>query len=195
MMQPWRRFLRDEKGLSALETAIVLIAFVVVASVFAFTLLSAGTFSTERGKEVIYAGLSQVRGSLELKGGVVAMTDTTNVITLTFTVANVAGGEPIDLTPKSDITANNKVVINYRDKNQAQTDLLWTVKWLGGSDGDNLLEVGELAQIKIGSLDTQLNPPLGPNTTFIIEVKPPLGAVLVLERTTPPELDRVIDLR
>ncbi len=33
---------RDESGLSALETAIVLIAFVVVASVFAFTMLSAG---------------------------------------------------------------------------------------------------------------------------------------------------------
>ena len=43
----------DERGLSALETAIVLIAFVVVAAVFAFTMLSAGMFATERSKEAV----------------------------------------------------------------------------------------------------------------------------------------------
>ena len=35
---------RKDKGITGLETAIVLIAFVVVASVFAFTILSAGVF-------------------------------------------------------------------------------------------------------------------------------------------------------
>ena len=33
---------RDEKGITGLETAIILIAFVVVAAVFAYTTLSAG---------------------------------------------------------------------------------------------------------------------------------------------------------
>ena len=63
---------RNESGITALETAIILIAFVVVASVFAFTILSAGTFSTERGKEAIYAGLAEVRGTMTLKGSVLA---------------------------------------------------------------------------------------------------------------------------
>lgn len=36
-----QRLVRDEAGITALETAIILIAFVVVASVFAFTILSA----------------------------------------------------------------------------------------------------------------------------------------------------------
>ena len=67
-----KRLRQHEEGITALETAIILIAFVVVASVFAFTILSAGTFSTERGKEAIYAGLSQVRASMELKGSVIA---------------------------------------------------------------------------------------------------------------------------
>jgi flagellin FlaB len=40
--------LRSEKGITGLETAIILIAFVVVASVFAFTVLSTGVFSAER---------------------------------------------------------------------------------------------------------------------------------------------------
>ena len=51
-----KMLLRDESGITALETAIILIAFVVVASVFAFTILSAGTFSTERSREAVYSG-------------------------------------------------------------------------------------------------------------------------------------------
>jgi len=36
-----------QRGITGLETAIILIAFVVVASVFAFTVLSTGVFSSE----------------------------------------------------------------------------------------------------------------------------------------------------
>ena len=46
-----------EHGITGLETAIILIAFVVVAAVFAFVVLSTGLFSSERGKEAVYAGL------------------------------------------------------------------------------------------------------------------------------------------
>ena len=38
---------QDERGITGLETAIILIAFVVVASVFAFTVLSTGVFLAE----------------------------------------------------------------------------------------------------------------------------------------------------
>ena len=48
---------RDQRGITGLETAIILIAFVVVASVFAFVVLSTGLFSAERGKETVHAGL------------------------------------------------------------------------------------------------------------------------------------------
>jgi flagellin-like protein len=64
--------IRQEKGVTGLETAIILIAFVVVASVFAFTVLSTGIFSAERGKETIHAGLKGARSSLEIKGSVIA---------------------------------------------------------------------------------------------------------------------------
>ena len=68
-----QRLHEEDAGITALETAIILIAFVVVASVFAFTMLSAGTFSTERGKEAIYAGLSEVQSSMVVKGSVLAI--------------------------------------------------------------------------------------------------------------------------
>ncbi len=41
----------NQRGITGLETAIVLIAFVVVASVFAFAVLSTGLLSSEKSKE------------------------------------------------------------------------------------------------------------------------------------------------
>jgi flagellin FlaB len=80
MMRRIKEFIRrsrEERGITGLETAIVLIAFVVVAAVFAFVVLSTGLFSSERSKETVYAGLAKTRGSMELTGGVIAASNTT----------------------------------------------------------------------------------------------------------------------
>jgi flagellin-like protein len=63
---------RNQKGITGLETAIVLIAFVVVASVFAFTILSAGVFSSEANKQTIHAGLKETRTGLRQHGSAFA---------------------------------------------------------------------------------------------------------------------------
>lgn len=180
------RAAREEKGITGLETAIILIAFVVVATVFAFVVLSTGLFSSERGKEAVYAGLQKTRGSLELRGSVVANTDGTTVSTLVFDVANAAGGEPVNLDPAA---ASNKMVIDYRDNDTNQANIDWAPFWLVG-DADNLMEAGELAQITI-DVSAQS---LGPNQAFALEVKPPLGGTMVIARTTPAGLDTVVDL-
>ena len=67
----------DSRGVTGLETAIVLIAFVVVSSVFAFATLSTGLFSSDQAKRTIHAGLSEARGTLSVKGGVVINATTT----------------------------------------------------------------------------------------------------------------------
>ncbi len=192
----FKRLERDERGITALETAIILIAFVVVASVFAFTILSAGTFSTERGKEAIYAGLSSVQSSMEIKGSVIASAAVTNTGPITevvFTVSNAVGGEPINLGDEGS-SSNRVVVIDYRDATQIVPITDWTLAWLGNNDdGDGLLEPGELAEITVPLTD--LNPSLGVNTDFTIEIKPPTGAVLNIQRTTPAFLELVNDLQ
>ena len=192
MFDRLRRLLRDESGITALETAIILIAFVVVAAVFAFTILSAGTVSTEKGKQAIYAGMQEVSSSLELRGSVMAITNTVGISPtgkighLVFTVGNVAGGSAIDLT---DTTGANKVVIDYRDGSQYVSGVSWTVSWPVRRDTDNLLEDGELAKIDVDL--TSMN--LGPDTPFAVEVKPPRGGVLIIEKTTPPYIDTVVN--
>ncbi len=204
MISKLKKFLRGEGGITGLETAIILIAFVVVAAVFAFTVLSAGVFSADRGKEAVYAGLAEVSGSMEVMGSVIAMGNATaNTITsVIFSLANVAGGEPIDFTRVTSAAdsgvaspeSKHKVVIDYRDKTNRFTDLAWSFRALGNDDGDVLLESGEIFEITVPLKKTGADAGLSTNESFVIELKPETGGVIVIERTTPANIDNVNDL-
>ena len=50
-----------------------------MAAVFAYTVLSAGLFSTQKGQEAVYSGLKEAQSTLELKGSVIATANTTGV--------------------------------------------------------------------------------------------------------------------
>ena len=213
-----KKFLNREKGITGLETAIILIAFVVVAAVFAYTTLSAGLFSTQKAQEAVYSGLKEAQSTLELKGNVIATANESGsngrVGQISFTVANVLGGEMIDFTPPTANTTShnglaatnstNKVVINYVDSSQAANDLYWTITKLGGSDADNLLENNEKFKITIGgssntsapgNLLNALSTDLGENTKFSLVIQTPVGAVLEIQRTIPAYVDSIMNLR
>ena len=214
---------RNWKGITGLETAIILIAFVVVASVFAYTVLSAGIFSSQKGKEAIYSGLEEARASIEPKGsmlayrGTVGSTDT--AVKISFTVTNALAGQAIDLTPPyvatdTDLTASgleNVCLITYIDDKQLINDAAWTVDFIGKNNGDYLLESGEQAVITVwlvnyessayelggGASDPFIDAEgnlLGTYDTFTIEVKGEKGAALIQERSLPARLDAVMDL-
>ena len=187
-----RPFMPDQRGITGLETAIVLIAFVVVSSVFAFAALSTGLFSSDVAKQTIQAGLAETRGTLELKGSVVAKVSGTTgvsgvVTTILFQVSNAAAGEAIDLTP-------GNTIIKYSDKNQTinmnSTSEFTSTNIASFGDSDSLLEIGEIFEIELLSLTTQLDPDLGTNNEFSIEVIPPRGAVLFIGRRTPVSLEK-----
>lgn len=188
---------RDQRGITGLETAIVLIAFVVVSSVFAFAALSTGLFTTDKAKDTIHAGLSEARGTMEMKGAVIATAATTGntgtVDTLTFQVANAAAGEAIDLSV-------GNTLIRYTDNNQILnldgTGVnIFTATGIGTDDGDSFLERGEVFEIQIKDLDTILpSADLGTDQTFTLEVIPPVGAVLFIQRTTPISLEQITNL-
>jgi len=198
-MRALRRGHRNEKGITGLETAIILIAFVTVAAVFGYAVLSAGIFSAEKGKETVYLGLQEAKSTMELTGSVVAMGDnaTDTVSSVKFTVRNALGGEAIDLT----VPPNNKSILTYIDSQQYHNDAKFALTWVGHSDNDSLLEVGEKAQITFDCTDidpntagTSLDPALGCYTKFTIEFKPPAGSVVTVERITPGDMDPVMNL-
>ena len=189
----FRRTARDEQGITGLETAIILIAFVVVATIFAFIVLTTGVFSAERGKETVFAGLEKARGSMEVRGGVVvtATGTTLAVDDVQFAVATTAGGEPVPLNPSG---TNNRTVIAYRDDNIVDNDVTYTVTDVVG-DSDTLLEPGELKVITV-DIPTGVTPAptLDPNEKFTIEVQTPVGATLDITRQLPTELRTVMQL-
>jgi flagellin FlaB len=181
---------KDEKGQAALETAIILIAFVVVASVFAFAILSAGSASTDKGKQAISAGLEGVQSSMSIKGSATAKGSTTAITDVVFDLGLVAGGSPVDLTDPSG--KKNVVVVSYLDGKQTVSDLPWKVTFVGQNNANNLLENGELAEMDVDL--SSLTTPLAANTQFTIEIKPPTGSVIKVDRTTPAAIAAVMEL-
>jgi flagellin FlaB len=213
---------RSEHGITGLETAIILIAFVVVASVFAFTVLSVGIFTSERSKETALAGVEETQSTMRPTGGVVALTDsvsgTTSVTRLKFTVGLSTNAAPIELTPAwnaassgaSPTSSGNDgpTVVSYTDTRQHVAETNWTLAWLGDSDGDDMLEGDETAEItvwlqeragddtfSIGSAgDNFLDNLLTKSTTFSVTISPSVGATFELQRTIPASLDTALFL-
>ena len=188
----WIGKAREERGITGLETAIVLIAFVVVAAVFSFVVLSTGLFSSERGKETVYAGLAKTRGSMELTGGVIATSDLTKITNITFDLTLAAGGDMVNLNP-TDPT--NRTVISYQDAKMTANNVVYSTTVITGN-GDKLLEQGELFEINVDMTQTDLSSVnLGTNQTFTLEVKPPEGSYMVIQRTTPASINQsIVDL-
>jgi len=184
---------RDERGITGLETAIILIAFVVVASVFAYTVLSAGIFSSQKGQEAVYTGLQHARSTLLMKGDVVAHGNASQVNELVICVASALNGEKIDMTEPTNIVdgragngTQNVVVVSYSSAGNRTDDLAWTQEQLGQGNDDDMLDPGETFEMTITL--TGAGETIGTYKTFTIEIKPPVGAVLVVERTTPAAL-------
>jgi flagellin FlaB len=157
-----------QRGITGLETSIVLIAFVVVASVFAFTVLSAGVFSSEAAKQTIFAGLKETRARIRQNGSVFAFsakeTSTPAVYKIVFIVSNSLAGEPMDLTPPYtaddsgldpdfDAAAVPATIVSYADEDQRLGDVPWSVQFIGNNNGDLLLEDGEKAEVTVWLLD------------------------------------------
>lgn len=200
-----RSIQNDQRGITGLETAIILIAFIVVASVFAYSVLTAGIFASEKGKEAVYSGLETARSSMFISGPIIANdTDADNEIeTLTVVVGNALNGEAINLTVGADgdsdgllsdeANPTHKLVMTYIDSLQRISDITWSASQIGKGDDDALLEDGEKFELTIQL--TGLTTALGPGKTFVVEIQPENGAAILLERRTPGFIDPVMDLR
>ena len=131
-----------------------------------------------------------------------------NLTIVKFYLQLTAGQHPIDLdglvisytdedTYVGNITYNktaNESAANMDNKKKLNMSMCeWTYRVIttsGYGDNDNLLELGEKAEITV----TLPEFGVGPNKEFKIEVKPASGATLGIIRTTPPSIDSVMNL-
>jgi len=180
-----------QEGITGLETAIILIAFVIVASVFAYVVLSAGLFSSQKVKEAVNAGIESTMAAVELKGDIIARMDNGSVSEIYLCVGIPAAGTPVDFSPSS---ANiSPLVISYMDANNMIPTMNWTILKLSTINADNLLDPNELFQVTI-IVPTSGNVSIGPYHRFSLEVKPPDGPVLSIQRTIPARVSQYVNL-
>ncbi len=177
--------LKDD-AFTGLEAAIVLIAFVVVAAVFSYVVLGAGFFTTQKSQETIYAGVGQSTSNIEIVGpvSVNATTAGTGVSAIMFKIKPAAGASDIDLQKMTFTITTKNVVADFVSDD---------VGWVGVgtfTDPDKLLKSGEIMEIVVPggtNMLPALTPPvpIGTSETFGIEIKPAVGAPLMLQKTTP----------
>ena len=207
----FRTVWKDQRGITGLETAIVLIAFVVVAAVFAFAVITTGLFSSEKATATASAGLGEATTTLAPKGAVIAEADDAlaALATIKYKVTNAAGATAVDLTPTSTLLtysdANNltTLVRSATVNGVGETAPWWFSEWkLGTGDG---VDSGEVVEFTVGLFaanatgdypgPTLLTTALGVNTSFKIEVIPPQGAPFTVTRTSPIEIKNIMDLQ
>ena len=68
------KLVQQKRAIVGLETAIILIAFVIIAAAFSFMVVNQGLFATDRGKTVISQGLSQAGTPLIVDGTIFVRT-------------------------------------------------------------------------------------------------------------------------
>jgi archaeal flagellin FlaB len=186
-------YAKTRRGMTGLETAIILVAFVITAAAFSFVVLNMGFLTAQKSQTVISAGMQEASSSLQADGDLIGTMDTTerHMTSVYFYVRLSQGKEPVD-------TASDKMIITYSNPHQSgvvysdSAEGATTVTQVVGDD-DTLIESGERWKIEIdfsavGALDdfeadgTEFT---SEYEKFRIEVRPATGSVLTIERVLP----------
>lgn len=183
------------KGMTGLETAIILIAFIIVASAFAFTVLNLGFQSSQKAGQVIQRGTEEASSAMELDGAVIAYKNTSSTVAnVTLVVKLSAGRQAIDLS-------TNKLTVSYWSANKYLANIYTNTTGEGAvvtqvvGNNNTMLDYGEKFLVTVHVTNDAVNDAnLSTNDDFKIEIKPSLGSVLTVERYLPPSLDSVMNL-
>jgi flagellin FlaB len=165
--------MNHESGFSGLEAALIMIAFVVVAAVFGYSMISTGFFASQKVQEVTYAGIKQsssvaitdglIRGQYDAgKGGITS---------LSFSLSVPDTGESIDLS---------KMIYYYVRNNEGGNAV--PLDYVTPKSG--ILASGDSTRIRLALFDAGLTGPMA-GGTFSLEIKPPIGASTLIQRQLP----------
>jgi archaellin len=186
--------------MTGLEVSIMLVAFVITASAFAYMVLNVGFLTAEKAQSVISSGISEASSALYLDSDVIGSfannSGSQSDVCLTKAVFYVRLGQGDSPIPLSD----SNLVITYTNArcHASIYDSNGTITTVTGvtGDGDEVIEQGERFKVSIDftELDKSGVDPAQNSRTdvyahpyeeVLIEVRPSVGAVLTIERTLP----------
>jgi len=190
----------NRRGLTGLETAIILVAFVITASAFSFVVLNMGLMSAEQAQSVISSSIDESSAAIMMDTGIIGTfantTGAQSTICLTkatFYIRLSQGDTPIDMD-------DSNVVITYTNPRCHTTvydtnGTITTITAVAG-DSDSMLEVGEKFKVVIDftQIDKATVDPVQadmnnvyahPYEELRIEIQPSGGARFSVERVIP----------
>ena len=187
--------------MTGLETAIILVAFVITAAAFAFVVLNMGFLTAEKAQSVISSGMSEASSALLVDSGVIGQFNNTggdqadiDLEKLTFYIKLSQGHTPIDLDDSKLVATYTNARCHGEIYNANGT--IMTITGVN-DDGDSLCETGEKFKVVIDfselNMTTGVDPAqlsmdnvyAHPYEAFRIELRPSAGAVLTLARQLP----------
>jgi len=201
--------------MTGLETAIILVAFVITAAAFSFVVLNMGFLPAQKSQSVISSSMDEtasvlqpidkVIGEFAILGSNGSRSNMTKAILF---LKPAPGSEPLD-------KSYNRLVITYSNPNfhgviySAQIqDTVTNITEVSG-DGDTLIESGEFFKVEIdftkiwaNRTDCQYGPSTAvpfdafthPYESFKISFRPERGAVITVERTLSSVSKKVLEL-
>jgi flagellin FlaB len=221
-MEKWiktlRRFARNKKAISGLETAIVLIAFVIVASAFAYAVLNMGFLATQKSQQVVLGGLQAASSALVIDGPVYGYSTAPgpngNMTSVIFWLKTASSATSVDLNvnkttigwenPRGvwpNIYSNVQLAYTVGSTTYTAEASTTIITWEVGSGYQ--LVAGQKVRVtidlsKLTATGITGGPPtageIQKNEEFKIVIKPPAGSVLEIDRVAPAAINTVNDL-
>jgi flagellin FlaB len=174
----------NEGAFTGLEAAIVLIAFIVVASVFAYVTLGAGFYTTQKAQETVYKGVEQSTTNVQLVGNVYALASNTTegVDQIRFTLGLVPGTPYVNLEKMSIVVSTptfSPKILSWSNGSSSVKDTNFIALKNGLGNSQSAMAPGDQTEI-------QFNVTSVPHDTKIhIEIRPGVGASYPFSKTTP----------
>jgi len=212
-----KKFARNKKAISGLSTAIVLIAFIIVASAFAYAVLNVGFLVIQKSQQVVLGGLAAASSAVVVDGPVYGYSTfpgpNGNITTLIFWLKTASGASSVDLNV-------NRTTIGFQNPRGVWPNVYNTggdamdftassvtytaqpgatvMTWEGG--GPYQLLPGEKVRVTIDLTQLTMSGQASPageimkNEEFKVIIKPPVGSVLDIDRIAPAAITQIDDL-
>lgn len=191
----------DDRAFTGLEAALILIAFVVVAAVFSYTILNTGFMVTQQSRNTIFTSVEQTTSTLDISGDVYGIGEagiSTEMYRINFTCRIAPSGSPVDFEKVVMTYSNSSYMENlwrdpttYNPSGCLKNSGSWAVYQKTGNNGpgNNLLDESEM--FFVSACPSQ---PIVGGDSFNLEVKPSIGVALSLNHRVPNHVSTVTSL-
>lgn len=106
---------KTHRGVIGIESAIVMIAFVIVAAALSFVVLNMGLSTTQQAKTTITTGLGEASSSVMISGDVISATDVSRseLNATAFPIKVVSGGTSVNLNATLAVVRYSNGAVQY----------------------------------------------------------------------------------